>query len=149
MRGLDRRGYRRGRQHDQRDQPGRSGQSGAIRRAQATRVLNQFSMDEYDGYLRIATSNGRVPEPDVESALSVLKLQVGDLGIVGHPQRAFRWRARLPGHVREDGPLVRADLSDPEAPAVVGELIIPGFSTYMRPRELGGGRERHRLGRVG
>jgi hypothetical protein len=32
------------------------------------RVLNQFSMDEYYGYLRIATTRGRVPDPTGESA---------------------------------------------------------------------------------
>ncbi|MFH1131637.1 MAG: beta-propeller domain-containing protein, partial [Pseudomonadota bacterium] len=36
------------------------------------KVLNQFSMDEKDGYLRIATTSGHVPDPNVHSTLTVL-----------------------------------------------------------------------------
>src|SRR5690606_824915 len=39
----------------------------------AGRVLNQFSMDEYQDHLRIVTTKGRVPNPDVQSALTVLR----------------------------------------------------------------------------
>lgn len=35
-------------------------------------MLNQFAMDEYYGYLRVATTRGRVPNPEVTSAVSVL-----------------------------------------------------------------------------
>ena len=35
-------------------------------------VLNQFAMDQWHGYLRIATTRGKVPNPNVESAVSVL-----------------------------------------------------------------------------
>ncbi|MBW2459143.1 MAG: beta-propeller domain-containing protein, partial [Deltaproteobacteria bacterium] len=35
------------------------------------RVLNQFSMDEWYGYLRIATTKGRAPSPKAESMVSV------------------------------------------------------------------------------
>ncbi len=39
----------------------------------AGHVLNQFSMDEWQGHLRIATTTGRVPAPDVVSQVTVLK----------------------------------------------------------------------------
>ena len=38
------------------------------------RILNQFSMDELDGHLRIATTMGRVPDPTVHSTLSVSRI---------------------------------------------------------------------------
>jgi hypothetical protein len=107
----------------------------------AGHVLNQFSMDVYDGYLRIATSKGRVPDPDVESVVSVLELKDGALGIVGQvdgigPKEDIR-SVRFDGKrgylvtFEKTDPLFVLDLSDPRAPAVVGELKIPGFSTYM------------------
>jgi uncharacterized secreted protein with C-terminal beta-propeller domain len=105
------------------------------------RVLNQFSMDEFDGHLRIATSKGHVPDPDVESTLSVLRLREGELRVVGQADgiaptediRSVRFdgtRGYLVTFKKTD-PLFVLDLSDPKAPAVVGELKIPGFSTYM------------------
>lgn len=36
-------------------------------------VLNQFAMDEWNGALRIATTSGKVPAPDVSSTISVLQ----------------------------------------------------------------------------
>ena len=44
-------------------------------------VLNQFAMDEHEGFLRIATSNGMVPDPDVHSALSVLEDRGTELAV--------------------------------------------------------------------
>lgn len=35
-------------------------------------VLNQFAMDEWSGYLRVATTRGRVPDPNVSSAISIM-----------------------------------------------------------------------------
>ncbi|HEY2369068.1 MAG TPA: beta-propeller domain-containing protein, partial [Polyangiaceae bacterium] len=35
-------------------------------------VLGQLAMDEWFGYLRVATTKGRVPDPNVESAISIL-----------------------------------------------------------------------------
>ncbi|MGC4065872.1 MAG: beta-propeller domain-containing protein [Polyangiaceae bacterium] len=46
-------------------------------------VLNQFSMDEYQGALRIATSKGRVPDPKVESVMSVLAQEGSTLSVIG------------------------------------------------------------------
>jgi len=46
-------------------------------------VLNQFGMDEYQGDLRVATSVGSVPEPDVISVVSVLREKGSDLELVG------------------------------------------------------------------
>ena len=105
-------------------------------------VLNQFAMDELDGYLRIATTRGRVPDPAVESAVSILtETREGNLvrvGAVDHiaPSediRAVRFDGDR-GYVvtfKKTDPLFVLDLARPDAPAVLGELKIPGFSTYL------------------
>ncbi len=105
------------------------------------RILNQFSMDELDGYLRIATTMGRVPDPKVHSTLSVLAEQEGELKVVGivdniAPTEDIR-SVRFSGEVgfivtfKKTDPLFVIDLSDPKKPAIEGELKIPGYSTYM------------------
>jgi hypothetical protein len=105
------------------------------------RILNQFSMDEQDGYLRIATSMGQVPDPNVHSTISVLAEQGGDLEVVGvlddiAPTEDIR-SVRFNGDVgfvvtfKKTDPLFVIDLSDPTKPAIKGELKVPGFATYI------------------
>ncbi|MBI4955215.1 MAG: beta-propeller domain-containing protein [Myxococcales bacterium] len=105
-------------------------------------VLNQFAMDEWYGYLRVATTTGRVPSPEVESTLSVLApSREGNLvrvGVVPHIApgediRAVRFDGDR-GYVvtfKKTDPLFVLDLADPAAPRIEGELKIPGFSTYL------------------
>lgn len=104
-------------------------------------VLNQFAMDEYYGYLRIATTRGKVPDPKVESAVSILAETEGSLVRVGAVQglapgediRAVRFDGDR-GYVvtfKKTDPLFVLDLYQPAHPEVLGELKIPGFSTYM------------------
>jgi hypothetical protein len=105
-------------------------------------VLNQFAMDEWYGYLRIATSSGRVPDPRVESSVSVLAesesgalVRVGAIGAIapGEDIRAVRFDGDR-GYVvtfKKTDPLFVIDLYDPANPQILGELKIPGFSTYM------------------
>ena len=104
-------------------------------------VLNQFSMDEYDGHLRVATSWGKVPNPDVHSTLSVLEQNAGELNTVGivdeiAPHEDIR-SVRFEGDrgfvvtFKKTDPLYTFDLSKPTKPRIAGELKIPGFSTYM------------------
>jgi hypothetical protein len=105
------------------------------------RILNQFSMDEHNGHLRIATTTGRVPSPEVHSTLSVLR-QVGDalevVGVIDNlaPTEDIR-SVRFSGDTgfmvtfKKTDPLFVFDLSDPENPMARGELKIPGYSTYM------------------
>ena len=104
-------------------------------------VLNQFAMDENDGYLRVATSYGRVPSKEVHSTLTVLDQVSNSLvptGIVDHlaPQEDIR-SVRFDGArgyivtFKKTDPLYVFDLATPSAPRVLGELKIPGFSTYM------------------
>lgn len=111
------------------------------------RVLNQFSMDEYQGDLRVATTTGHVPNPDVESTLTVLRMTDNALKTVGQITgiaktediRSVRFdgpRGYLVSFKKTD-PLFVLDLSNAAAPAIVGELKIPGFSTYMHLLDAG------------
>ena len=105
-------------------------------------VLNQFAMDEWYGYLRVATTKGRVPDPKVESAVSILaETQSGNLTRVGAAEklapgediRAVRFDDDR-GYVvtfKKTDPLFVLDLFEPARPQVLGELKIPGFSTSI------------------
>jgi hypothetical protein len=114
--------------------------SGAVK----GRVLNQFAMDEQNGNLRIASTSGRLPSPDVHSTLSVLGQSEGPrpvldrVGVVdklapGEDIRSVRFDGDR-GYVvtfKKTDPLFVFDLSNPRAPKVQAELKIPGFSTYI------------------
>jgi hypothetical protein len=105
------------------------------------RVLNQFSMDENAGKLRIATTIGHLPDPKAENTLSVLEEQAGHLAVIGMvdhiaPSEDIR-SVRFDGDrgymvtFKKTDPLYVFDLTDPRAPKTLGELQIPGFSVYM------------------
>ena len=104
-------------------------------------VLNQFSMDEHQGYLRVATSWGKVPMTNVHSTISVIGQREHELALVGSvdniaPMEDIR-SVRFDGErgfivtFKKTDPLYAFDLSKPSAPKITGELKIPGFSTYM------------------
>lgn len=110
------------------------------------RVLNQFSLDESNGYLRIATTKSqswsRFLENSQESFSNVYvlddKLKVtGSLEnlAVGERIYAVRFmgnRAYLVTY-KETDPLLVIDLQTPSTPKLLGELKIPGYSTYLHP----------------
>lgn len=111
------------------------------------RVLNQFALDERDGYLRVATTVGHLPSPDARNALTVLARRGPDLEAVGavgniapgEDIRSVRFDGDR-GYVvtfKKTDPLFVFDLADPRAPRVLGELKIPGFSTYMHRLDAG------------
>ncbi len=127
-------------------------------------ILNDsFSIDEYDGYLRLVTTVTSVNEAE-GSFLTALADMFGgeetetevrnvdtnslyildeDLNVTGEirdlapDERVYS--ARLMGDIgyfvtfRETDPLFSADLSDPHNPKIIGELKIPGFSEYLHP----------------
>jgi uncharacterized secreted protein with C-terminal beta-propeller domain len=107
------------------------------------RVLNQFSLDEYQGNLRIATTTGHVPDPKVHSTLSVLAPSGDSLQVVGMvdqiaPTEDIRSVRFVGGQgyvvtFEKTDPLFVFDLSEPKNPRITGELKIPGYSTYMHP----------------
>ncbi len=104
-------------------------------------VLNQFSMDEHDDVLRVATSNGWVPSPGVSSNIVTLGERNDQFAVLGElrglaPTEDIR-SVRFDGErgfvvtFKKTDPLFVIGLSDPAEPTVLGELKIPGFSTYM------------------
>jgi uncharacterized secreted protein with C-terminal beta-propeller domain len=110
-------------------------------------LLNQFSMSEHDGALRIASTRtdagfGGTAESGVQvmmlDAQDRKKLRVvGEVWGLGTNEQIFAVRFVGPtGYVvtyRQVDPLYVLDLADRRAPKVVGELKIPGFSTYLHP----------------
>ena len=110
-------------------------------------VLNQYSLSEHDGHLRIATTTappwGRSEVPNSESLVTVLAAgpdglaQVGQVDGLGVGERiyAVRYLGDIAAVVtfRQVDPLYLLDLSDPAAPAVRGELKITGYSAYLHP----------------
>ena len=107
-------------------------------------LLNQFSMDEHEGHLRVASTDAPpFSETASESGVTVLaergdRLErVGGVGGLGKGERIFavRFLGDL-GYVvtfRQVDPLYVVDLSDPARPTVEGELKIPGYSAYLHP----------------
>lgn len=101
-------------------------------------LRNQFSMDEYQGKLRIAVTQHR----DGESVNLVYVLDE-NLSIIGQTNplapgetiQSVRYLGTMAYVVtfRQTDPLFAIDLSDPEHPNVLGYLKIPGFSTYLHP----------------
>jgi hypothetical protein len=113
-------------------------------------LLSQFSMDEYQGYLRVATTAGPPwgSDPTSESMVTVLSVdqgglpQVGQVGDLGRGESIYAVRfIGAAGYVvtfRQTDPLYVLDLRSPSAPAVTGELALAGYSAYLHP--LGDGR---------
>jgi uncharacterized secreted protein with C-terminal beta-propeller domain len=97
-------------------------------------TLNQFSMDEYKGYVRIATTNTQGNHVYV---LNEKLKQVGSIEqlAVGEQMKSVRFMGDK-GYVvtfEQIDPLFTLDLHDPKKPTVKGELKIPGYSSYLHP----------------
>ena len=114
---------------------------------------NQFSMDEYEGNLRIATTVQKrsiISEvffdrelfEDERTANIVYVLnekleEIGRLDNIAEGERiyAVRFIGKI-GYVvtfEEIDPLFVIDLSNPTNPEMKGELEIPGYSSYLHP----------------
>ncbi len=96
---------------------------------------NQFSMDEKDGYLRVATSTW-----DEDNSLYVLDDSLNICGSVeGFAEGEQIYSVRYfgdKGYVvtfKTIDPLFVFDLSDPTNPKITGEVTLPGFSDYLHP----------------
>lgn len=122
-------------------------------------VDDQYSMDEYQGNLRIATTERfmythqaqneaeRLAQPDTENHVRVLGAPTpslrlplrGDTGKLAPGERIYSTRfMEGKGYLvtfRQVDPLFALDLSNPNAPRVTGELKIPGFSEFMVPMD--------------
>ncbi|MCG7894689.1 MAG: beta-propeller domain-containing protein [Candidatus Thiodiazotropha taylori] len=110
-------------------------------------LLNKFSMDEYQGLLRVVTTElNWWRDDDPENRLFVLQqndnqlVTHAELSGLGKPgERVFAVRFdQQRGFVvtfEQIDPLITLDLSDAANPQVAGELEVPGFSTYLHPIE--------------
>lgn len=121
-------------------------------------TLNQFSMDEFEGNLRIATTTGSwqsTSKNHVYILDSDLKMtgKVEDLapGERIYSVRFMGTRAYMVTF-RQIDPLYVIDMSNPTNPAVMGFLKIPGVSDYLHPYDeshlIGVGRDASEEGRI-
>ncbi|MFP2900855.1 beta-propeller domain-containing protein [Corallococcus sp. 4LFB] len=116
--------------------------------------VDPFALDEHEGVLRMATTvTTRLPEPEHEdwwwgrtttaSRVTTLGVKDGRLAELGRSEDLAEgeriFSARFVGNrgyvvtFLQVDPLFTFDLSDPAHPRKVGELKVPGFSTYMHP----------------
>jgi len=114
-------------------------------------IQDQFSLSEYNGNIRVCSTTGQWgrwwlddPEPMV-SHVFVLGLNtegtqydvIGHVGGIAEDEQI--WSARFVGEkayivtFRNIDPLWTIDLSEPTNPRVIGELEVPGVSTYIHP----------------
>jgi uncharacterized secreted protein with C-terminal beta-propeller domain len=110
-------------------------------------ILNQFSLDEYQGYLRVATTSYR--QLLNQSGVQVNNIYVLDqsLRVVGAleglaPKEKI-YSVRFLGDIgyvvtfEQIDPLFAISFSDPTHPVVLSALKLTGFSDYLHP--LGNG----------
>ena len=104
-------------------------------------LLNQWSLDDYNGYLRLATTvntwtNQRVQYNNVYVLDGDMK-QVGKVTGIAEDEQIYS--TRFMGDrlymvtFRQTDPFFVIDLSDVTNPKVLGQLKIPGFSNYLHP----------------
>ncbi|MCI8372620.1 MAG: hypothetical protein HFI75_09535 [Lachnospiraceae bacterium] len=121
---------------------------------------DSFSMDEYNGYLRLVTtseSDKEIPVQETfESEIAYVDLPAREtvtsnnlyildsqLNIVGGIENLAKgeriYSARFMGDTgffvtyRQVDPLFSVDLSNPANPVILGELKVSGFSEYLHP----------------
>ena len=105
-------------------------------------TINQFSIDEYEGNLRIALYDSE------GSRIAIFNNEMKKIGETpklaeGEKMYSSRFlgnKAYLVTYKTVD-PLFVVDLSNPRDPQVLGELKIPGYSTYLHPYD-----ENHLIG---
>lgn len=102
-------------------------------------VLNQFSMDEFNGNFRIATTSGQW-QSSQSNNMYVLDMGMNTVGKLEDMAKGERiYSVRFLGEkaymvtFRQVDPLFVIDLSNPASPAVLGFLKIPGVSDYLHP----------------
>ncbi|MFA6100175.1 MAG: beta-propeller domain-containing protein [Patescibacteria group bacterium] len=108
------------------------------------RLLNQFSLDEFKGNLRVATTIGWAWDHENPSTnnLFVLGSDMKTRGkIDGIAPGETIYSTRFAGNrgyivtFKKVDPFFVLDLSNPDAPTILGKLKIPGFSDYLHPMD--------------
>lgn len=102
-------------------------------------IINQFAMDESNGYFRIATTTYDGTDADTYSSVYVLDLALKEVGKVsklapGETIQSVRFEGGKVYVVtfKQTDPLFEIDLSNPKKPVVLSDLKINGYSTYLQ-----------------
>ena len=106
-------------------------------------IRDRWSMDALNGHLRVATSWQDDQGRPVDNGFVTLRqdanslVKVGELRGLGRGEmiQSARFYDALAVLVtfRQMDPLYTVDLTDPTRPTLLGELKIPGFSSYLHP----------------
>ncbi|KRQ86909.1 Beta propeller domain protein [Caloramator mitchellensis] len=105
-------------------------------------IINQFSMDEYDGYFRVATTEDTYSEKIMHTTNSLYIFDknmniTGSIKDIAPEERIYS--TRFVGDklymvtFKQVDPLFVIDLKNPRQPKILGLLKIPGYSTYLHP----------------
>lgn len=120
------------------------------------RILNQYSLDENNGYFRIATTRGQswimpfmslrpniMPPAQTQESYNNLYVLDSNLSVVGSAENFAQgekiYSVRFIGDrgyvvtFKQVDPLFVFDLSKPTSPTMIGQIKIPGFSSYLHP----------------
>ncbi len=105
-------------------------------------ILNQFSMDEYDSYFRVVTTDLNRPAEE-KNAITIFDLS-DDIKKVGYLDKGIGKGNQTVHSVRfekntcyvvtyqNQDPLYEIDCSDPENPRIVSAYEAPGYSNYLQ-----------------
>ncbi|WP_337101029.1 beta-propeller domain-containing protein [Paenibacillus sp. YIM B09110] len=114
-------------------------------------LLNQYSMDEHNGYFRVAVTKGNMWSSGADTATNNLYVLDENLTIAGKLEGLAPgeriYSVRFMGNraymvtFRNVDPLFAIDLRNPAKPVVLGQLKIPGYSNYLHPYD-----ENHLIG---
>lgn len=113
--------------------------------------LNQYAMDEHNGYFRIATTKGEIWRTDEFTSKNNVYVLDEAMNIAGRLEdiapgeriysvRYMGERAYMVTFKTTD-PLFVLDLKTPTVPHILGQLKIPGYSDYLHPYD-----ENHLIG---
>jgi uncharacterized secreted protein with C-terminal beta-propeller domain len=106
-------------------------------------LLNQFSLDEKDDNLRVATTSRYYTRESGQISYSNVAILNSDMEVIGEvtkiaPEERI-YSTRFMGYklymvtIKQVDPLFTIDLSEPTNPVIVGQLKVPGYSSYLHP----------------
>ena len=108
-------------------------------------LLNQFSMSEHNGHLRVATTIGAPWAFEEKNESLVVAIEIGESGLtevgrvagMGKGEKIFAVRfmgdSAYVVTFRQTDPFYTLDLKDPSSPKIKGELKMNGYSGYLHP----------------